>query len=87
VDLNGEQWLTEMPFRVASEHHLERCDSYNNDNTAIRDWKKKNIELWVYVNTLTTLIVFAGCSMARYRDAAGCSRRYLADPPGALSCV
>jgi hypothetical protein len=41
VDLNGEQWLTEMPFRVASEHHLERCDSYNNDNTAIRDWKKK----------------------------------------------
>jgi hypothetical protein len=45
VDLNGEQWLTEMPFRVTSEHHLERCDSYNNDNTAIRDWKKENIEL------------------------------------------
>jgi hypothetical protein len=41
VDPNGEQWLTEMPFRVASEGQLEHRDSYNNDNLVIRGWKKR----------------------------------------------
>jgi hypothetical protein len=87
VDPNGEQWLTEMPFRAASEGQLEHRDSYKNDNTAIRGWKKEKMELQMCADTLDTLVTFARCGMACYRDATGCARKDLADPPGALSCV